>query len=552
MEESDQSSVIYQVAYATKSGAKCKIAHCTLPVMTKGELRIGTSGSARSWFHVDCFFKRSTEAKVTAIKMGLIGRENIREDDLKRIDELSQTFLDAHSKKRKVKDVDDIMDDGRWPKRLKYDYLNTIEPPSLSNDNILEIFSYFNNVASILRALSLVNKQFNLVARSLMYKYGIYLDNRTIWNMDYEMTKFAQNFKALKIFRSHWWSKYGEPEPKNSEKNYYLNQLTKLSNLTSLAMEAYDDRIEKVEVAASLTQLTALSLGYTDTTEEILVHLTSLKSLQSLEFRKYNTSPMTPLVGLDSFAAQIKRLTITYGCVNLRIFTNLETLELPLTEKQVVPGLQEMLESLPKLTSLLTRAFAGDMSKLTALKNLSLQSETKEERNIDITNFPPNLEHFSCISEMIKCDFPTSIKSVYIGRIVPKFQSNIIEINKKQFASMTAAVGKLRCPVTLYFMDFDLIHKKPFAVAATNPNLTIIVKEDRYSEQILAKFVKFSEGPLPAIVFISFCGWKRAVRKKKFGKVLEEMSQKIQVFAEYPDNEKIIRPNVYNYDPYGF
>jgi hypothetical protein len=42
MEESDQSSVIYQVAYATKSGAKCKIAHCTLPVMTKGELRIGT------------------------------------------------------------------------------------------------------------------------------------------------------------------------------------------------------------------------------------------------------------------------------------------------------------------------------------------------------------------------------------------------------------------------------------------------------------------------------------------------------------------------------
>lgn len=248
--------------------------------------------------------------------MGLIGRENIREDDLKRIDEWSQTFLDAHSKKRKVKDVDD-MDDGRWPKRLKYDYLNTIEPPSLSNDNILEIFSYFNNVASILRALSLVNKQFNLVARSLMYKYGIYLDNRTIWNMDYEMTKFAQNFKALKIFRSHGWPKYGEPEPKNSEKNYYLNQLTKLSNLTSLAMEAYDDRIEKVEVAASLTQLTALSLGYTDTTEEILAHLTSLKSLQSLEFRKYNTSPMTPLVGLDSFAAQIKRLTITYGCVNL-------------------------------------------------------------------------------------------------------------------------------------------------------------------------------------------------------------------------------------------
>jgi hypothetical protein len=128
----------------------------------------------------------------------------------------------------------------------------------------------------------------------------------------------------------------------------------------------------------------------------------------------------------------------------LGIFTNLETLELPLTEKQVVPGLQEMLESLPKLTSLLTRAFAGDMSKLTALKNLSLQSETKEERNIDITNFPPNLEHFSCISEMIKCDFPTSIKSVYIGRIVPEFQSNIIEINKKQFASMTAAAGKLR------------------------------------------------------------------------------------------------------------
>jgi hypothetical protein len=78
-----------------------------------------------------------------------------------------------------------------------------------------------------------------------------------------------------------------------------------------------NDRIAKVEVVASLTQLTALSLGHTDFNDEVLAQLTSLKSLQILAFRKYNSSAMTPLVNLVSFAAQIKRRTITYGCANL-------------------------------------------------------------------------------------------------------------------------------------------------------------------------------------------------------------------------------------------
>lgn len=41
MEES-YNVIKYQLAYATKSGARCRIAKCTLPIMAKGEFRIGT------------------------------------------------------------------------------------------------------------------------------------------------------------------------------------------------------------------------------------------------------------------------------------------------------------------------------------------------------------------------------------------------------------------------------------------------------------------------------------------------------------------------------
>ncbi len=100
-------------------------------------------------------------------------------------------------------------------------------------------------------------------------------------------------------------------------------------------------------------------------------------------------------------------------------------------------------------------------------------------------------------------------------------------------------------------MDIDIFDEKPFAVAATNPNVIIIMEEDRYSEKVLEKFTKFAaEGPLPSRLEIKFYGWKKAARKKKFGKVLEELSQKITLRVEYEDHGQVWRP--YYYDPFAY
>lgn len=259
-----------------------------------------------------------TEDKAKSIKSGFIGRENIKEEDLKRIDELSQSFLDVFNKKRKVQE-DQNMEDGRWPKRQKQDYLDTIEPSvALWHDNLVEIFSYFNSSSiPIFRALSLVNKQFNHVARSLMYKYGIQMDNRSFWSMDDNITKFVQNFKTLKIFRALRRPRFSNPPLSSENYNIYLNQLTKLPNLASLALETYDSRSDKIEVVTRLSQLTEISLTFIDHDEECLEKLTALKSLQSLEIQLDILPPKRQLTSLQSFAAQIKHLKLKNDYLNL-------------------------------------------------------------------------------------------------------------------------------------------------------------------------------------------------------------------------------------------
>jgi hypothetical protein len=471
--------------------------------------------------------------KVNAIQNGFTGRENIKKEDLERIDELSQKMLDAHGKKRKIQDVDDA-DDGRWPKRYKYQSLGNIEPPKLSNDNLLEIFSYFNNKISILRALSLVNNQFNLVARSLMYKYGIYVDKAGLWSMDEQILEFIKNFSTLKIFDSN--KRHFDALEENTPQHYYLNQLTKLSNLSSLSFKASDTKTVILEVASKMTQLTKLNLGHINITKEDLKQLTDLKSLQSLKSHSEEFYVEQQMSGLESFAAQFKALKLQHCRFNLQVFSNIESLDL----RQNLPNASAMLESLPKLTSLVSRNFFSDMSKLTSLKNLWLTGGS--DNNVSISKFPPNLEYFRCTLEMINCDFPPSMKSVYIGLIEFEYAANVYDLNMKKWTTMMAAVAKLRCPVTLRYVDIDVIEHKPFAAAISNPNIAIVIEEDRYTNTILTRFTKFSRGPLPARLHLTFYKWKRASRKKKFGQLLQELAQKMLVFVEYEELGQVRRP----------
>lgn len=91
-------------------------------------------------------------------------------------------------------------------------------------------------------------------------------------------------------------------------------------------------------------------------------------------------------------------------------------------------------------------------------------------------------------------------------------------------------------------MDIDIFQEKPFAAALSNPNITVMIEEDRYTESVLEKFIKFSQNPLPARLCIKFYKWKRASRKKKFAHVLQELSQKMQVIVEYEDLGQVNRP----------
>lgn len=120
------------------------------------------------------------------------------------------------------------------------------------------------------------------------------------------------------------------------------------------------------------------------------------------------------------------------------MFSNLENLDL----RQNLPNASAMLESLPKLTSLVSRNLVSDMSKLTSLKNLWLTGGS--DNNISISKFPPNLEHFRCTLEMINCDFPPSLKSIYIGLIEFEYAANVYDLNMKKWTTMMAAVAKLR------------------------------------------------------------------------------------------------------------
>lgn len=107
---------------------------------------------------------------------------------------------------------------------------------------------------------------------------------------------------------------------------------------------------------------------------------------------------------------------------------------------------------------------------------------------------------------------------------------------------LTFILVTLGCPVTLRYVDIDVIEHKPFAAAISNPNIAIVIEEDRYTNTILTRFTKFSRGPLPARLYLTFYKWKRASRKKKFGQLLQELAQKMLVFVEYEELGQVRRP----------